>query len=189
MSPEYKLINPKDVKTADYNPRQIAEENFRGLRESVRYFGIIDPLIINTRTDNLIGGHQRLRAALDEGLELVGALYVDLSENDEKLLNVTLNNPNIQGHFTESVADILNKLAAQVGDNILHSMQLSNLNQHIQSIDWETNLNAINNTKDYDDLTATSKITVECPSIIKEEVAAFLKDKLGETTFENIVIR
>ena len=49
------------LKTADYNPREIKENSFEYLKESLTKFGICKPLIIN-KNNTLVAGHQRTKA-------------------------------------------------------------------------------------------------------------------------------
>ena len=58
-------INP-----ATYNPRVDLKPDhpeYQKLKRSVEEFGLVDPLIINKRTGNLIGGHQRFKVIQDLG--------------------------------------------------------------------------------------------------------------------------
>lgn len=77
--------------SAGYNPRKIGEREFEALRASLRTFGTVEPAVVNRRTDTLVGGHQRLRAAKAEGIEDFPVVWVDLDEADERRLNLALN--------------------------------------------------------------------------------------------------
>ncbi len=37
------------------------EEALKGLEASIDRFGLVEPLVYNTQTGNLVGGHQRLK--------------------------------------------------------------------------------------------------------------------------------
>jgi hypothetical protein len=52
---------------APYNPRRITDEELLRLRKSLRRFGLVDPVIVNRRSDRIVGGHQRVVAAAAEG--------------------------------------------------------------------------------------------------------------------------
>jgi ParB-like chromosome segregation protein Spo0J len=103
---EYKIT---DVKPATYNPRTITDQELSGLMESLKKFGFVDPLIVNKRTNILVGGHQRLKAAEMLGLDKVPVVEVDLNEIEEKALNVSLNSHAIQGKFDEEILSVLLK--------------------------------------------------------------------------------
>ena len=83
-----------DLKPAEYNPRQMTEKQANDLRDSIKKFGIVDPIIVNQSSDRyniVIGGHQRLNICKELGMEEVPVTYVNLNEQDEKELNLRLN--------------------------------------------------------------------------------------------------
>lgn len=57
----------KKLTGADYNPRKISDESFKKLQESLKKFGIVIPVIINSN-NILIAGHQRTKAMKAIGL-------------------------------------------------------------------------------------------------------------------------
>jgi hypothetical protein len=100
-----------DVKPADYNPRSMRPSAFAKLKDSLERFGMVDPLVVNANTGTLVGGHQRLRAAMELGWENVPVIEVELSEDEEKALNIALNNAEISGQWnTPKLAEILTGL-------------------------------------------------------------------------------
>lgn len=126
MSLQISYVSPESINPAAYNPRTIDEASFHGLVASVRTFGLVDPLIVNQRTGNLVGGHQRLKAALHLKLEQVPVVFVDVDEATEKALNVSLNNPLIQGKFSDTLEELLNGLKAPLG-GLLDELRLTDL--------------------------------------------------------------
>lgn len=91
---EIKYIKPSELKAAEYNPRQMTEAQAQQLTDSIKRFGIVDPIIANAnpeRQNIVIGGHQRLKIAQQLGLELVPVHYVNLDLEKEKELNIRLN--------------------------------------------------------------------------------------------------
>jgi DNA modification methylase len=109
-------INPTVLKFAKYNPRFISDEAMIGLKASITEFGIVDPFIVNKRNNTIIGGHMRCRAAIEMGIKEVPIVFVDLSLEKEKALNITLNNQNITGDFTAGLGLILNDIKADLPD-------------------------------------------------------------------------
>lgn len=83
------------LKVADYNPRKHTDEQKNQLKESIKRFGLVDPVICNSakgREDVLIGGHFRVEAAKELGIENIPAVYVCISDIEkEKELNIRLN--------------------------------------------------------------------------------------------------
>ena len=104
---EVREVAIKDINPAPYNPRKIEPEEFQGLCESLKKFGFVDPLIVNKRTNILVGGHQRLKAADHLGYSEVPVTYVDLDETEEKALNVALNSHMISGKYDLEVLPTL----------------------------------------------------------------------------------
>ena len=87
-------INIKEIKPSPYNPRKISNEDFAQLVESLRQYSFVEPLVVNSnpeRYGNLIGGHQRLKAAIHLGFTKVPVVFIDLDEKHERALNLRLN--------------------------------------------------------------------------------------------------
>lgn len=76
---------------APYNPRITDPEEMENLRASLRFFGAVQPVVINRRSGHVVGGHQRVIAAQLEGWETFPVREVDLDEPSEKQLNLALN--------------------------------------------------------------------------------------------------
>lgn len=81
--------------TPDWNPRKhdaLAEEK---LKESIKRFGLVDPIIANSapkRKNIVIGGNFRLSVAKSLGFTQVPVVYVNIPNLEkEKELNVRLN--------------------------------------------------------------------------------------------------
>ena len=64
-----KKIKLTEIKPADYNPRRISDEDFQKLKNSIRTFGLTDPIIVNLKNNTIIGGHQRYDVLVDILLE------------------------------------------------------------------------------------------------------------------------
>ena len=76
---------------APWNPRRIAEHDLDALRRSLRFFGTVEPIVVNRRSGHIVGGHQRVKAAEAEGMPSLPVVYVDLDDPSEKQLNLALN--------------------------------------------------------------------------------------------------
>lgn len=93
------------------NPRTITDSAMAGLQASIERFGLVQPIIFNERTGHVVGGHQRLKALQSNGKKMADIVLVDLSEIEERALNITLNNPAIEGSFVpDSTEEILGLL-------------------------------------------------------------------------------
>lgn len=106
MEVDTKKVVDLSAMAAAYNPRRMSDEDLSALRRSLRFFGVVEPVVANRRTGRIVGGHQRIRAALAEGMETLPVVWVDLDEPSEKQLNLALNR--IHGEWDEE------KLAALI---------------------------------------------------------------------------
>ena len=73
------------------NPRRISDAELEALTRSIQQFGFVDPVIARREDGAVVGGHQRLLAARKLGLKTVPVVYVDLSLEQARLLNLALN--------------------------------------------------------------------------------------------------
>ena len=83
-----------ELAPAPYNPRKglkVGDREYESLKRSIEEFGVVDPVIFNTRTKRLVGGHQRLTVLRDLGHTTAPTVLVDLDELREKALNLALN--------------------------------------------------------------------------------------------------
>lgn len=89
-----KQVAVTELKPAIYNPRKISDKDFAQLVESIRQYTLVEPLVVNSHPDrygNLIGGHQRLKAAVQLGYTAVPVVFISLDEKHERALNLRLN--------------------------------------------------------------------------------------------------
>jgi ParB-like chromosome segregation protein Spo0J len=91
LAHEFVTLPAAEIRPADYNPRVISNREMGKLRESVRRFGVLEPLVVRRADRHLLAGHQRLRAALAEGLSAVPCVLVDCTDAEARVLNVALN--------------------------------------------------------------------------------------------------
>lgn len=83
-----------ELNPAEYNPRKAltpGDPAYEKLKASILSFGNVEPIVWNRSTGNVVGGHQRLRVLLDLGVTESEVSVVELSEVDEKRLNIALN--------------------------------------------------------------------------------------------------
>jgi ParB-like chromosome segregation protein Spo0J len=99
---------------APYNPRRAlkpGDPRFEKLARSLSEFDLVQPLVWNSRTGHLVGGHQRLEVLKHRGWSDVDCVVVDLPLEREKALNVTLNNAEVGGDWeTDRLAELIAEL-------------------------------------------------------------------------------
>lgn len=108
-----KKFKLEDLIPAEYNPRTITDEALKGLQRSIEKFGYLQPIIVNIHggTSVIVGGHQRAKAMLAEGIKDAKCVVVDFDKTTEKAANIALNSETISGDWdTEGLEEILEEL-------------------------------------------------------------------------------
>ena len=115
---EIQEIARDKISLAKYNPRLIDGENRKALEKGLKEHGLVEPLIWNKRTGNLVSGHQRISILdkLERGTnyELTVAV-IDVDEKQEAKINVQLNNKSMQGDFD---TELLGNMALEFDINL-----------------------------------------------------------------------
>jgi len=83
---------------------------------SIRRFGYVEPIVWNERTGFIIGGHQRWRVLLEEGVDEAFVVVVDFDEVEEDVVCLTLNNPEIEGDWDDPLGDLLSRVESAEGE-------------------------------------------------------------------------
>ncbi len=99
---ETKTISRADIQNAPYNPRKISDQAKKKLRDNIKRVGLLDTIVVNRRTMNIVSGHQRV--AILDSLERkkdynLTVSMVDLSEKEEMEQNLFFNNTKTMGEF------------------------------------------------------------------------------------------
>lgn len=84
-----------DLQPAEHNPRKWSDEAIEQLKDSIKNFGLVDPILVNgakERKNIVIGGHFRLKVVKELGFKEVPVVYVDITNIErEKELCLRLN--------------------------------------------------------------------------------------------------
>ncbi|MBI2862629.1 MAG: ParB N-terminal domain-containing protein, partial [Chloroflexi bacterium] len=102
-------VPPGDLVPDAFNPRRIKDAELEALTRSIREFGLVDPIIAGRQDRTIIGGHQRVVAARKLGLKTLPVIYLDLTQEQARLLNLALNR--ISGSWDE---ELLARLLAEL---------------------------------------------------------------------------
>lgn len=119
--PQFGQFQLGQLNPAHYNPRTISGEALEGLANSLAKFGCVEPIVVNVHGGRnvIVGGHQRHKALL----RLHGptsectCVVVDLSDHDERLLNLSLNNPHTQGEFIDTLGEHIEQILSGGGNS------------------------------------------------------------------------
>jgi len=104
-----------ELKPAEYNPRQLTEQQAKDLDSSLTKFSLADPIIINT-DNTIIGGHQRINILKTQGVSAVDVRVPDrkLTIDEERELNLRLNK-NLGEWDTNLLANFDEDMLKEVG--------------------------------------------------------------------------
>ena len=85
----------------EYNPRQITDDEMEKLKNSINEFGYIDPIIVNSVNNHIVGGNQRYECLKSLGYNEIDVIFIEEPDiNREKALNIALNK--ISGEWDET---------------------------------------------------------------------------------------
>ena len=103
-----------ELNPAKYNPRKKlkpGDREFKKLEDSIKNFGYVELIVVNTANNNtVISGHQRLSVLKHMGETEAECVVVELSEYEEKALNVAMNK--VAGAWDENLlAELLKDIA------------------------------------------------------------------------------
>lgn len=92
---EVQYVPIADLNASTYNPRKWSKDQLAQLKESIKRFGTVEPLIVNSapnRRNIVIGGHMRISALSELGRVDAPVVYLHIpDETKEKELNLRLN--------------------------------------------------------------------------------------------------
>jgi ParB-like chromosome segregation protein Spo0J len=117
------------------NPRQISSRALAGLGTSTSKFGDLSGIVFNKRTGCLVAGHQRVKVLRQAGAKVwvtesetqgyilhpesghrFNVRIVDWDEVTERAANLTANNPEISGTYTDEAIGQLVALERELAD-------------------------------------------------------------------------
>lgn len=114
---EHITIRRSQIKNAPYNPRKITKREKENLYKLLDTHKLVDDIVWNTRTGNVVSGHQRLTwidlKAREKGLKDFNLKVngIDVDEKEEKEINIGMNNEAAMGKFD---VDLLGNLMEEV---------------------------------------------------------------------------
>lgn len=106
------LVDPKTLKVAPYNPRKFSSKVFERIKKELEVDGMLEHLIVNKRTMNIVHGNQRYKAMVALNWKQVPVRFIDVNDADEKRINITMNNLSM-----ENESDKLSLLMKELENN------------------------------------------------------------------------
>lgn len=114
------------LRNPEKNPRKWTAEAIKQLKESIRLYGIVDPLIVNSaqaRKNIIIGGNFRAKILKEMGVETVPVVYLNIPEEKrERELQLRLNKNtgewdiNLLAEFDESLLSTIGFSSEELDD-------------------------------------------------------------------------
>ena len=127
------------LKPAEYNPRvdlKPGDPEYENIKRSIETFTYVDPIIANV-DGVIIGGHQRLKVLKDLGYDSADVVIVDKDKDEEKTLNVILNN--VKGEWDpKKLAQVIGEIDTSGLDATLTGFNEQQIKKMVGSIsmDW-----------------------------------------------------
>ena len=133
------IDNTDQLGVDENNPRRITKKAAAGLRSSLKRFGDLSGVVFNTRTSELVCGHQRMeqirleygdlpivsipeasgesgRIVTPDGKHYFNVRLVDWSRGKQRAANVAANSQKIAGEFTDDLTTYLLEVEHEISD-------------------------------------------------------------------------
>ena len=138
---EYRRVKLADMHPAEYNPRydlKPGDKDYDGLKKSVIRHGLLQPIVWNEVTGNIVGGHQRYKILLEMGAdEVICAVAHYETIEEEMAANIALNKA--QGRFeTKLLAAMFEQMDRTALDPQALGYTDEEIDHILSGLDWQT---------------------------------------------------
>lgn len=176
---EKRKIN--ELNQAKYNPRiELSEtdETYKKIAKSIDEFGYVEPIIVNSRNNVIVGGHQRVNVLKKKGFTEIECVIVNLDERQEKRLNLALNK--ITGFWdNDKLKELFDELELSEEELFatgFDNFEIENLNADFISDLLEDDFSSIG--KELNKFAITFNIDIEYKEKFDTHVKKYGKDEL-----------
>lgn len=173
-----------DMNRAAYNPRVEllpGDEEYEALAHSIGKFGLVEPVVWNSRTNNVVGGHQRLTVLENQGEDEADVSVVDLDELKEKELNIALNKTG--GDWDdEKLAAILQELGERATETGFTLPEIEQLENDVNGLIDDAFID-----EELARLEATFNLSLKFSAADKEDLKAYVKE-YGKEALVQIIL-
>lgn len=118
----YQRVKLSDLHQDPANARLHPDENLADIRASLKEFGQVEPLVVQKSSSKIIGGNGRYKVMLELGWTECDVAFVDMDNIKATALGIALNRA---GERAEWDTDVLNKLLAEIGDDVSEELAAS----------------------------------------------------------------
>ncbi len=192
MDNKISIINVQvnELIAAEYNPRKWDEAAVANLKESIKRFGLVDPIIVNSapgRRNIVIGGHFRLAVAKQLGYKEIPTVYINIPDVEkEKELNLRLNK-NTGDWDWDLLAEFDESFLSDVGFNSQDLDEIFDIEDSPEEFDLEKELQKLDIHKiniQKGDIYALGESRLMCgDSTIEEDILRLMGDKKAGMCF------
>ena len=178
-------ISVEKLKPAKYNPRKDlrpGDPAYEKIKRSLHDFGYVDPVIWNEVTGNIVGGHQRYKVLLAEGVTEIDCVVVHIEDAQaEKALNIALNKA--QGAWDDGkLAELMDSLGDRAQDTGFTLPEIEALTSRIEDALYEDFLDG-----ELGEIEETFNVTLEFPFEMKDEILGYIKEHGKEELVELMI--
>ena len=182
------LVN--ELMAADYNPRKWDAAAVANLKESIKRFGLVDPIIVNSAPDRrniVIGGHFRLAVAKQLGYKEMPVVYINIPDvKKEKELNLRLNK-NTGDWDWDLLAEFDESFLSDIGFNSQDLDEIFDIGDIPEEFDLEKELRKLDINKieiQKGDIYALGESRLMCgDSTIEEDVLRLMGNEKADMCF------
>jgi len=139
-----------ELRPSEYNPRKWSGEAIEQLTASIKKYGLVDPILVNSapsRKGVVIGGHFRLEIAKKLGIEEVPAVYLSIPDLErEKELCIRLNK-NVGEFDWDLLAKFSEEDLADIGFTSEELDEIFEMEESPEVFDLQKELEKLNITK------------------------------------------
>lgn len=179
-----------ELRISEYNPRKHSKEQADQLKESIKRFGLVDPVICNSapeRKNVIIGGHFRVEVAKEMEMATVPVVYVQIADlSKEKELNLRLNKNT--GEFDlELLAEFDEAFLADIGFDSQDLDDIFPIEENVEQFDLKKELEKVgieNITVQKGDIYELDGSRLMCgDSTIESDMNTLMKDVMADMCF------
>ncbi|MHC4251611.1 MAG: ParB N-terminal domain-containing protein [Planctomycetota bacterium] len=111
--PEIRTLPLSVLSPSQWRARSMTQLMLPLFRKSLDRFGSVRLPVWNSRTGDLVDGHELVRAFMDDGWTEAQAIVVDLSESEAEALHIELHSPFVRGRFDPArLAELIEDIKA-----------------------------------------------------------------------------
>jgi hypothetical protein len=126
-----RMVKFDDVVPMPDNPRTISDRALSGLEASLSRFGYVEPIVWNERTGHIVGGHQRFSILKGNGVTEAMMVVANISAEEEMAANLTLNNPKIEGTWSDSALSLVSQVE-EADDQLFRALNMDELKESLR---------------------------------------------------------